>query len=471
MRDQGLYIGGEWVSPRSTREAVDAWTGEVTGTVAVAAAGDARAAVDAAADALGAPLSPERRAQILSTTADLIEHRAEEFAQSIRAEVNKPITAARTEVARAIGTLRLSAAEAQRLPGEAVPLDAVDAGLGTIALTRPEPRGVVAAISPFNFPLNLVVHKVGPALAAGCAVVLKPTDRAPFTAGLLIDALHEAGLPAGWINLVTGPAEIVVGAWQEDPRVEVVTFTGSSRIGWKLKADSPKKLHVLELGSNTAMYVDRSADLDRAVEATVAAGFANSGQACVSLQRVYAHDDVFDDVVARITAAAAAVPYGDPRDSETVVGPLISASDTERLVGWIGEAVSRGATVLAGGDVRNGVLAPTVIRDVPTDSALVCEEVFGPVVSLVSVASMDEALLRINDSDYGLNTSVFTADLAAALDFSARVQSGSALVNMPPSFRADHMPYGGVKDSGQGREGVRYAVAELVREKLIILKA
>lgn len=470
MRNQNLFIGGEWVTAPASRETSDAWTGEPTGTVAVATAEDARAAVDAAAHAMLSPLSPQSRAGILLKAADAIEARAEEFAQSIRAEINKPITAARGEVDRAIGTLRLSAAEAQRLPGEAVPLDAVDAGLGTIALTRSEPRGVVAAISPFNFPLNLVVHKVGPALAAGCAVVLKPTDRAPFTAGMLIEALTEAGLPSGWINLVTGPAAEIVGAWQRDPRVEVLTFTGSSQVGWKLKADSPKKLHVLELGSNTAMYVDSDANVPQAIEAAMAAGFANSGQACVSLQRVYVHADVIDEVSTGLAAAAAEVRYGDPRDPETIVGPLISAHDTDRLVQWIERAVAQGATVLAGGEVREGILAPTLIVDAARDSELICEEVFGPVVSVVRVESRDEAITEINASRYGLNASVFTADLASALDFATRVQSGTALVNMPPSFRADHMPYGGVKESGQGREGVKYAVAELVREKLIVLK-
>lgn len=449
---------------------MDAWTGAVTGSVAVAGASEAARAVDAAAAALRAPLGAQRRADVLNAAARLVEDRAEVFAQTIRAETSKPISAARVEVARAIGTLRLSAVEAQRLPGETVPLDAVVAGEGTYAFTRPEPRGVVAAISPFNFPLNLVVHKVGPALAAGCPVVLKPSDRAPHTAGLLVQALHDAGLPAGWINLVTGPAALIVDAWQVDPRVEVITFTGSSRIGWGLKSASPRKLHILELGSNAAMYVDAGADIPRTVSDAVVAGFSNSGQACVSLQRVYVHSSIAEEFVSALGEAASGIAYGDPREEGTVVGPLISSADTDRIVGWIAAAEAKGARIVTGGRVDAGVLVPTVLHGAPSDAAVVCEEIFGPVITVATVSSLAEGIAAVNDSHYGLNTSIYTADLASAMLFTREVESGTVLVNMPPSFRADHMPYGGVKDSGQGREGVRFAVEEMVRQKLVILK-
>ncbi|NEE03828.1 aldehyde dehydrogenase family protein [Phytoactinopolyspora halotolerans] len=470
MRQQDLFIDGTWVPAPESRTIVDRWTGADIGRVAEAGAPEATRAVDAAAHAFTQPIPVSRRAEILRTVAGLVESRADVFAEMIRAETGKPISAARTEVARAVFTFRLSSEEATRLPGEAVPLDAVDAAAGTFAFTRSEPRGIVAAITPFNFPLNLVAHKVGPTLAAGCPVVLKPSDRAPMTAGLMVEAFVEAGLPAGWLNLVTGDAPAVVGAWQDDPRVEVVTFTGSSRVGWQLKAQSPRKEHVLELGSNAAMVVDAEADLERAVADAVTGGFANSGQACVSLQRVYVHADVAEEFVGRLAHAVADVPFGDPTDPGTVVGPLITDDDTKRVLAWVQDAQDRGARVVAGGTEMDGVVAPTVVVGAAADDRLVCDEVFGPVITVVEVATLDDAIAAVNASRYGLNTSIYTSNLGTAMRYAQQAQAGSVLVNMPPSFRADHMPYGGVKESGQGTEGVKYAVEGMVRQKLIVLK-
>lgn len=471
MTAQLLYIGGAWVeSSGGYAPMVDRWSGDLIADVAMATAADAVSAVDAAAEALLGGLAVHRRVEILHAASAIVEARAEEFAAMISRETGKPITAARTEVERAVGSLTLAAEEAARLPGETVPINATVGGAGTLAFTMPEPRGIVAAITPFNFPLNLVVHKLGPAIAAGCPVVLKPSDKAPLVAGLLVQAFEEAGLPAGWLNLVTGPPALVVDAWQADDRVTVITFTGSAAIGWGLKSASPRKLHILELGSNAALYVDSDADLGRAVADSVAGGFANSGQACVSLQRIFVHEDIAAEFSTRIAAAVSAIPFGDPSNPSTVVGPLISQDAADRVTSWLDDAVANGAAVLAGGTSARGVVSPTVITDVPDDSPLLCEEVFGPVVTVVPVRSSGDAIRRINESRYGLNTSVYTRDLAVAVDFSRRVQSGTVLVNMPPSFRADHMPYGGVKDSGQGREGVKYAVAEMVLQKLVIIK-
>ncbi|MGD0557007.1 MAG: aldehyde dehydrogenase family protein [Streptosporangiaceae bacterium] len=467
--NQQLYIAGKWTDADATFEVRDPYTSGLLATVASASAGQATAAVDAAATAERLPAY--RRAEILREAADQISARAAEFAASIVAEAGKPVSAARTEVDRAIDTLRLAAEEARRLHGEAVPMDAVGSGDGMLSFTIPQPAGVVAAITPFNFPLNLVLHKVGPALAAGCPVVLKPSEKTPLTAGLLASVLDGCGLPAGWFNLVTGEPSVVVGAWLADPRVSVVTFTGSASVGWQLKAASPGKRHILELGSNTAVYVAADADLDAAVAAAVAGAFSYSGQACISLQRVYADRSIAAELTARLATAADGLDHGDPRDASTVVGPLISTEARDRVLSWISEAILAGAVLSAGGDVRDGILRPTVLSDVPDSARLMCEEAFGPVVSVRSVAGPDEAIAAINASRFGLNAAVYTRDLSTALDFAQRVEAGTVLVNRGPSYRADHAPYGGVKESGEGREGVRYAVQSLLDPKLVILGA
>ncbi|MEU8633113.1 aldehyde dehydrogenase family protein [Amycolatopsis sp. NPDC048633] len=471
MREQALYIDGEWFTRPATADVRDPWDGSLAGTYAIGDADDATAAVTAARRALAEGLPPHRRAEILAAAADGVARRAEEFAGMLRAEAGKPITAARQEVQRAVTTLRLSAEEARRLPGEAVQMDAYPAGDGMLAFTVAEPLGVVAAITPFNFPLNLVAHKIGPALAAGCPVVLKPSERTPLTAGLLVEVLTEAGLPAGWLNLVTGDPGVIVPAWQHDERVAVISFTGSAAVGWQIKAGSPRKQHILELGSNTAMVIDSGADLGRAVAAAVASGYGFSGQACVSLQRLYVHESVVDEVLTRLAAAVQDLAVGDPGDEDTVVGPLISPEAKERVTAWVRGAVRDGARVVAGGGERSGVLEPTVVTDVPEGADLLCAEVFGPVVTVVPVKSVADGIAAANDSRFGLNAAIFTDDLANALAFSRRTEAGSVLVNVPPAFRADHMPYHGVKESGHGREGVKYAVESLVSPKLVILAA
>ncbi|GIG87815.1 aldehyde dehydrogenase [Plantactinospora endophytica] len=470
MQHQALYVAGVWQDTAERWTVSDKWTGTELGTVSVATKQHATAAVDAAEDAMRKGLPPYARARILADVSRLVEEHADELASLITAELGKPITASRAEVARAVVTARLSAEEAGRLPGETVPLDAVEAGGGTFAFTVPCPRGIVAAITPFNFPLNLVLHKVGPALAAGCAVVLKPSEHAPLTAGLMVRLFERAGLPAGWLNLVTGPPSEIVDAWLHDDRVAVVSFTGSSAVGWRLKSQSPRKLHVLELGSNTAMVVAADADLDRAVPDATTAALSGSGQACVSLQRVYVERPVADRFISALVRSFADADYGDPRDERTVVGPLVNRDAAERLLNWMTAAEQAGARLAVGGDVTDRLLAPTVLVDVPRDSPLLCEEAFGPVVSVIVVDSVAQAIDEVNATGYGLNTAIYTRSLATSLEYAKKAQAGSVLVNMPPSFRADHMPYGGVKGSGQGREGVKYAIADLLQEKLVVLR-
>jgi acyl-CoA reductase-like NAD-dependent aldehyde dehydrogenase len=469
---QGLFIDGVWREGTRTKQIVDRWSGEPIAKVALGSAADAREAVDVAERVMrSGGLTKAVRARILLDTASIVRERADSFADAITVETGKPITASRAEVARAVETLTWAGEEAKRIAGEGVPLDGIASGEGTLAFTLPQPRGIVAAITPFNFPLNLLLHKVAPAIAAGCAVVLKPSEKSMLVAGLIVSAFHEAGLPAGWLNLLTGTPADVVEPWLEDPRVAVVTFTGSTGVGWGLKARSPRKLHILELGSNTAMVVTRSADLERAASDALVASLSNSGQACVSLQRLYVDRSVAEDLLAALAERFEAAAVGDPHDEATLVGPMITDHAAAALAESIRSAVNGGARLVVGGSVDKGMLQPTLLADVDPNAPIVCEEAFGPVLSVIAVDGLDEAIERVNASDYALNTAIYTGDLSEALEFSRRAEAGSVLVNMPPSYRADHMPYGGVKDSGQGTEGVRYAIEELLHDKLVVLKA
>jgi acyl-CoA reductase-like NAD-dependent aldehyde dehydrogenase len=469
MRDQQLYVDGRWIDGTGREPVRSPYDDTVLGTYAVATPEQVTAAVDAAERVLATGLPAHRRAAILDAVGGIVAERREELAQVLSAEAGKPIKAARGEVDRGLTTLRLSADEARRLPAEAVQLDGFPVGDGLIAWTLPEPIGVVGAITPFNFPCNLVLHKLGPALAAGCPVVLKPSEKTPLTAGWLVAAFAEAGLPAGWLNLVTGDPMRIVPILQDDDRVAVLTFTGSSAVGWDIRAGSPRKHHVLELGSNTAMVVDESADLDLALAAAVSGGFGYAGQACISVQRLYVHDAVADEFLDRFGTAVDALVVGDPSDDRTDVGPLITPAAAERVLSWVTDAVAAGARLVTGGTMTGRLLRPTVLTDVEAASPLRCEEVFGPVVTVVRIKDVAEGLREVNDSRFGLNTAIYTNDLAHALDFARRAQAGTVLVNASPSFRADQMPYGGVKDSGHGREGVKYAVAALTAPKLVVI--
>ena len=471
MKMQSLLIDGQWVPTPTSFEVTDPWSGAVVGAAAQASAADVRHAIAAAVAAGRQPYPAHERARILYQAATLVRERAEEFAHTIRLEAGKPITAARGEVTRAVDTLQLSAEAAKNLAGVTVPMDAVTAGVGLIGFEVPQPRGVVAAITPFNFPLNLVAHKVGPAIAAGCTVVLKPSEKTPLTAGLFAQAFIDAGLPGGRLNLVTGAPGLVVGEMVGDDDVAVLTFTGSAEVGWKLKADSPRKFHILELGSNTAMVVAADADLDKAAAAAIASSFTFAGQTCISLQRIYVHDSVAHEFLQRLTKAASDLPTGNPDDPSTVVGPLITHQARDRVASWIRDALSEGAILHCGADIVDGVLRPTVLSDVPATATIIREEAFGPVVSVNRFDRIDDAISAANQSRYGLNTAIYTSDIASAMAYAHRAEAGTVLINTPPAFRADHMPYGGVKDSGQGREGVPYAVRELTDPKLIIIPA
>jgi acyl-CoA reductase-like NAD-dependent aldehyde dehydrogenase len=469
--ERPLLVGGEsietgrWVDVRSP------YSGELVGRIASGGADEARAAVDAAAQAAADPRPAHERAAILERVADGIAADAETFAQAISAEAGKPIASARLEAARAQETFRAAATAARTLAGEMVPMDASEAGEGKLAFTLRVPVGVVAAITPFNFPLNLVAHKVAPAVAAGCAVVLKPAEKTPLSAFLLADVVAAAGLPPGGLNVIAGDAVAIGDVLVEDDRVRVITFTGSSAVGWMLRERAPRKKVLLELGNATPAVVLADADLDRAAERLAATGFAFAGQACVSVQRVYVERPAYDDFLARFLPRVEALRAGDPADEETDVGPVIDGSSRERVLAWIEGARASGAEVLAGGRAADdGVILPTVLAGAGPELDVSCREVFGPVVTVNAVDSLDEALALANGTPYGLQAGIFTRDLSAALRAAQALEFGAVTVNESPSFRADAMPYGGVKESGNTKEGPAAAVRELTEERLVIVQ-
>ena len=442
------------------------YSGEVVGTVPRSGAAEARAAVDAAARALEEPLPAHKRAEILVKVAGLIGRRHEEVARTICEEAGKPIKTARVEASRAMSTYTFAAVEARKLAGHMIPMDAAQAGEGKLAFTIRRPIGVVGAISPFNFPCNLVAHKIAPALAAGCPVVLKPASATPLSALLLAELEREAGLPDGWLTVLVGPAAEIGDVLVEDERVRLITFTGSGEVGWKLQERAPRKRVKLELGNSTPAIVAVDAELEVAATKLAANAFSFAGQSCISVQRIYVERSRFDDFVRLFVPKVEALKVGDPADDDTDVGPVIDADNRERILQWIAE--SKG-DVLTGGE-RGGLVAPTVIANVPDDDKVSCEEVFGPVVVVNPFDSVDEAIDRANGTRYGLQAGVFTASIDTALRAAERLDFGGVTVNEAPTFRSDQMPYGGVKSSGNTREGPAYAVREMTEEHLVVIQ-
>jgi acyl-CoA reductase-like NAD-dependent aldehyde dehydrogenase len=407
---------------------------------------------------------------VLEQTAAALNDRQEHFARAIAQESAKPLKTARVEAARAVETFAFAAAEARTLAGEVIPIDATAAGAGKTAFTLRVPVGVVAAISPFNFPLNLVAHKLAPAIAAGCPVVLKPASQTPISSLLLAELLRGLGVPAGWLNVVTGSGSVVGEALATHDDVAYITFTGSSDVGWAMAAKAARKKVRLELGSNSPLIVDSPSDWATAAAKVAVAGFSHAGQSCISTQRIYVHADVADDFIDALVGKVEALVVGDPADEKTDVSALISKGDTDRVKEWIDEAVASGAKVLVGGDIVDGLLRPTVVEDAPADVRLQCQEVFGPVVTITRYRSFDEALALANDSVYGLQAGVFTTDLGKALQAGQTLEFGGVIVNDVPTFRADQQPYGGIKDSGNTREGPRFAIEEMTERRLVSLQ-
>lgn len=426
----------------------------------------------AAHDALvHGPLPPWRRAEILDTAARLLAERNEEFARTIALEAAKPIKTARVEAERAVATFTFAAAEARVLAGDMVPLDASSVGEGKLGFTLRLPIGVVGAISPFNFPLNLVAHKLAPAIAAGCPVVLKPASQTPLSAVQLANLLlDECGLPGDQLSMVTGGGGTVGNALVEHDGVALVTFTGSPEVGWGIKERAPRKRVGLELGNNAPVIIEPGSDVDGAARKISVAGFSHAGQSCISTQRVFVHRSIADDFLGALLPLVNELRVGDPLDEQTDVSALITTGDRDRVKAWIDEAVGQGASVLAGGDVRDGMLEPTVLGHVTQGMKVCTHEVFGPMVGVATYDDVDDAIRLANDTRYGLQAAIYTKDLGVAMRAARALDFGGVLVNEVPTWRTDQMPYGGIRDSGNTREGPRYAIREMTEERLVVIQ-
>jgi acyl-CoA reductase-like NAD-dependent aldehyde dehydrogenase len=465
VTERKLFVGGEWIETGDWVEVRSPYSGEPVGRVAKAGAEEARRAIDAAEQAMLEPLPAHKRAEILVRVAGALGRRHEEVARVISDEAGKPLRAARVEAARAMSTYTFAAVEARKLAGDVVPMDAAQAGEGKLAFTLRRPIGIVGAISPFNFPLNLVAHKIAPALAAGCAVVLKPASQTPLSALLLAELEEEAGLPPGWLNVLVGPASEIGDVLVADERVKLITFTGSSEVGWKLKERAKKRVN-LELGNATPLIVTEDADVEAAATKVSQNAFSFAGQSCISVQRVYVERAAYDEFVNRLVPLVEALRLGDPADEDTDVGPVIDEGARERILDWI-KATS--GDVLTGGELDGDLIRPTVIANPGRDDDVSCQEVFGPVCTVTPVDSLAEAIELANGTRYGLQAGIFTSSLDSALRAAQELEFGGVTVNEAPTFRSDQMPYGGVKDSGNTREGPHYAVREMTEERLVVV--
>ncbi len=467
--ERRLFIDGVWIETDEWLDVRSPYDGSLVARVARGGAEETRRAIDAAGRAMQEPLPAHKRAEILVRVAGALGRRADEAARLISAEAGKPLKQARVEVARAMSTYTMSAVEARTLAGQVVPMDASQAGEGKMAITLRLPIGVIGAISPFNFPLNLVAHKIAPALAAGCAVVLKPASQTPLSALFLAELEAEAGLPPGWLNVVVGPAADIGDVLVDDERVRLITFTGSGSVGWKLRERAAKKKVGLELGNATPVIVAADADVEDAAARCAANAFSFAGQSCISVQRIYVHRDVYDAFKDSFLPRVEALRVGDPGDEETDVGPLISVQERDRVLNWIEEAVAGGGTLLAGGSLAGELIRPTVVESPPAEARLSCDEAFGPVCTLQQYDTLDEAIALANDTRYGLQAGIFTSDLRSALRAGAELEFGGVTINEAPTFRADQMPYGGIKDSGNTKEGPAWAVREMTEERLVVV--
>jgi acyl-CoA reductase-like NAD-dependent aldehyde dehydrogenase len=451
-------------------------TGAVVGTVPRHGAEDVdracrRAARLLADNAKHLTFPQHERAAVLDRAAALLQAHAEEVARLITAEAAKPITASRGEVARCTDTLRFSAAEARGLVGEMVPMEASASGSGRIGFAIRVPLGVVAAITPFNFPLNLVAHKVAPAIAAGCPVVLKPAPQTPLTARRFVALLEEAGLPEGWVQVLTDGGREAAEPLVQHPVPRMITFTGSVPVGWSIAAAAPKKRVALELGSNAPVIVTPGADVDLVASRVRAGGFAFAGQSCIAVQRVLVDRSIHADLREALVREVSAIVVGDPSDEATEVGPMISERETARLQGWIDDAAAAGARILVGGKVDDGVLLPTLVDEPPAEVDLCRREAFGPVVVLIPVDGLDEALAVANDTDHALQASIFTDDLGVAMRAVRELDFGGVVVNDVPTVRVDQQPYGGVRDAGNTREGPAHTIREMTELRFVSLPA
>ncbi len=467
---RSFLIGGQWRQGDAAVAVHDPFTGKILAEVSQAGPEHAEAAVRSTVEgaaAMGA-LPSHARYHLLQKIAGSIYDRREDFAKLMSSESGKPITDTKREVSRAVQTFTVAAEEARRLPGDVIPLDWTPGTDSYLGILRRFPIGPVLGITPFNFPLNLVAHKVAPALAAGNSILIKPAPQTPLTALLLGEIALEAGVPPGGLNVL--PCDNRVAEQLViDPRFKLLSFTGSAAVGWKLKSICGKKKVVLELGGNAGVIVEPDADLELATQRCAAGGFGYAGQTCISVQRIFVHQSVADLFTTKLLLQVARLKAGDPSDSATVVGPLIDQRAADRVEAWIAEAVSQGARVLLGGKRMGSVIDATVLGNVRPDMKVSCQEVFGPVVTVTPYREFKEAVEALNQSDYGLQAGIFTQDVDKIFYAFRHVEVGTVLANEIPTFRADHMPYGGVKDSGIGREGVAAAIEDMTEPRLLVM--
>jgi glyceraldehyde-3-phosphate dehydrogenase (NADP+) len=470
VREYPFLLGGEWRKGERQVEIRDPYDHEVIARVHWASAQEAAEAVGRAVAAFEETrrLPGYARAEVLRRVAAELSERREEMARLITREAGKPIRQARTEVARAIQTFGVAAEEAKRRGGELLPLDWMVGSENRWALVRRFPVGPILGITPFNFPLNLVAHKVAPALASGNPILIKPAPQTPLSALELGEMVRRAGWPEGGLSVLPCSHE-VVAELLEDERIRMLSFTGSAEVGWMLKARVPKKKVTLELGGNAAVIVHEDADLEYAVRQSVEGGFAYAGQTCISVQRIYVQEAVYESFLERLREGVQALVVGDPKDERTDVGPMISEAAAERAERWIREAVEGGAQILLGGERRGALLRPTVLVNVRPEMRVSCEEVFAPLVVVSRYREFEEALQAVNASRYGLQAGVFTRDVRRIFRAYEVLEVGGVIVNDVPTYRADHMPYGGVKESGFGREGVRAAIEEMTEPRVLVL--
>ena len=471
--DHELLAAGEWVASGKWGEVRSPYDDSVVGRVAIGDAATVDRAIAAAHDAyLTADFPQHARAAVLDRAAELAGERIEDLALTIAAEAGKPIKTATVEAERCVATLTFSAVEARKLTGGTVPMEASAAGAGKLGIMLRVPYGVVGAISPFNFPLNLVAHKLGPAIAAGNAVVLKPAGQTPISALKLAEILMDAGLPENWLSVIPGPGAEVGNAIVEHELTAALSFTGSAPVGWEIRSKVPHKKVNLELGSNAPLIVNSDGDWEQAADKAQIHAFSHAGQSCISIQRILVHEDVAEAFTQRLVANVEKLSVGDPLDASTDVGPLITPGDRDRVKAWIDEAVASGAKLLTGGELvdEGRCLAPTLLGSPPKDAKVWCEEIFGPVATIDTFSNFEEALAMANDSKFGLQAGVFTRDIGNGLKAAKTLEFGGVLINEVPTFRADQQPYGGVKDSGNTREGPTFAVLELTEERFVTLQ-
>ncbi len=469
-KEHRFLVGGDWKTAEEKLVVRNPYSGDVAGITYWASEADAEAAVQSSVRGaeLMASLPGYKRSDLLESIASRIRERKEEFAHTMTLESAKPISDSRAEVERAIMTFTIAAEEAKRLNGETLPLDLNQTSEGRMAIIRPFPVGVVLGITPFNFPLNLVAHKVAPALAAGNSIIVKPSPRTPLTTLLLAQVVQQSGAPSGSMNVVNLSNELTRKLIKDD-RPKAFSFTGGTDVGWELKSLAGKKKVILELGGNAASIVDAGANIEDAIKRNVAGAFYYSGQSCISVQRVFIHRSSYDEFVEGVVEQTRSLVTGDPMDEGVSVGPLIDQASSERIEQWVNNATDRGAEVLIGGQRNGAFYQPTVLANVDPEATLSTQEAFGPVVLVAPFDEFGDAVARVNQSRYGLQVGLFTNNLEHAFQAFREFEMGAVIVNDAPTFRIDHTPYGGVKDSGYGREGVRYAMEELTETRMMVV--